>query len=200
MGRLVFVLMIFSIIGNSSMMAQFSEAEKQLIYDDSADIPMRILQTQNGQDSLFLRQKCSDIDIIVDNAELEILIERMKATLIEASGVGLAAPQVGIGKNIFLFLRIDKPDWPIAVAINPKIVNHTDETVCFERDGCLSISGVSGNTARYPWIDVEYTNEKGELVKERLEGYSREGNFVGIIFQHEFDHLQGILFTDRLIQ
>lgn len=53
---------------------------------------------------------------------------------------------------------------------------------------------------RYPWIDVEYYNEKGELKQERLSGYSRETDFTGIIFQHEFDHLQGVLFIDKLCE
>jgi len=51
---------------------------------------------------------------------------------------------------------------------------------------------------RYPWIEIEYTNLVGQNVREKLEGYSRDGNFVSVIFQHEFDHLQGILYTDRI--
>ena len=72
------------------------------------------------------------------------------------------------------------------------------ETICFEGDGCLSVPDLSGSTKRYAWIDVEYYNEKGELIKERLSGQSRGSDFTGVIFQHEFDHLQGILFIDRL--
>jgi peptide deformylase len=174
----------------------------------------------------------------------------MKKTLEVERGVGIAAAQVGISKNLFLFMRLDLPDQPVHVAVNPKIVNHPDTTVCFERDGCLSIpdrSGNSvrypwidveyqnekgekvcerlegysrqntftavvcferdgclsipdrsGNSVRYPWIDVEYQNEKGEKVRERLEGYSRQNTFTAVIFQHEYDHTKGVLFTDKL--
>lgn len=133
-----------------------------------------------------------------ESEDLKLLINRLKTTMSAESGVGIAAPQVGIGKNIFLFSRINGTDYPVIVAINPKIVNHPTETVCFERDGCLSIPDVSGNSIRYAWVDVEYTDENGNLVQERLEGHSRESDFTGVVFQHEFDHLQGVLFIDKL--
>lgn len=114
------------------------------------------------------------------------------------SGVGIAAPQVGILRNVFLFTRIDKPEKPVEVAINPRIINYSSEKVCFERDGCLSIPDQSGNSLRYKWVEVEYLNEKGESIRETLKGYERSGDFTGIIFQHEFDHLNGILYTDKL--
>ena len=95
-------------------------------------------------------------------------------------------------------MRLDLPEQPVLVAVNPKIIRHSDTTVCFERDGCLSVPGRSENSIRYPWIEVEYFNEKGEKVRERLEGYSRQDTFTAIIFQHEYDHLKGILFTDKL--
>lgn len=179
-------------------MAQFSEKEKELINNGTENTALRVLLTTNEQDYQFLRQKCSDVDNIVGNKDLQLLIERMKATMDIESGVGIAAPQVGIAKNIFLFTRIDQPDYPVVAAINPKIINHSEETICFERDGCLSIPETSGNSVRYSWVEVEYTNEDGKLVREVLEGYSRADNFTGVIFQHEYDHLQGILFTDKL--
>ena len=179
-------------------MAQFTQDEKDLINSGTTETPFRVLKVTDQQDSIFLRQKCSDIENINESEDLQLLIDRLKATMAAESGVGIAAPQVGIGRNIFLFTRIDKANYPVIVAINPKIVNHPEETICFERDGCLSIPGISGNSIRYPWVDVEYTDENGNLVQERLEGYSRESDFTGIIFQHEFDHLQGVLFIDKL--
>ncbi|MDU1904964.1 MAG: peptide deformylase [Dysgonomonas sp.] len=179
-------------------MAQFTDQEIALINSMNETSSMRVLLIDNPEDSLVLRKKCSDIDVSKNKKEIALLIERMKATMETESGVGIAAPQVGICKNIFLFTRLDQPDYPVIAAINPRIVNHSEETICFENDGCLSIPGVSGNSIRYPWIEVEYTNEKGELIKEKLEGYSRSGNFTGIIFQHEYDHLQGVLFIDKL--
>ena len=196
--KLSLVLLIGLSLFSIKSMAQFTQNEKILINSGTTETPFRVLKVTDQQDYIFLRQKCSDIENINESEDLQLLIGRLKTTMAAESGVGIAAPQVGIGRNIFLFTRIDKANYPVIVAINPKIVNHPEETICFERDGCLSIPGISGNSIRYPWVDVEYTDEKGNLVQERLEGYSRESDFTGIIFQHEFDHLQGILFTDKL--
>ena len=192
------VLLIGLTLFSVKSMAQFTQDEKILINSGTTETPFRVLKVTDQQDSIFLRQKCSDIEDISDSVDVQILIDRLKTTMAAESGVGIAAPQVGIGRNIFLFTRIDKANYPVIVAINPKIVNHPEETICFERDGCLSIPGISGNSIHYPWVDVEYTDENGNLIQERLEGYSRENDFTGIIFQHEFDHLQGVLFTDKL--
>lgn len=194
--RIIFIAGLFLFYMNS--MAQFTEKERELIHSGGLSTPFRVLTVASTEDSLFLRKQCTDIDIEADNVDLKLLIDRLKETMEVESGVGIAAPQVGIAKNVFIFTRLDQPDRPIVAAINPKIVNHPNETICFERDGCLSIPNMSGNSIRYPWIEVEYTNEEGKLVRERLEGYSRRDNFTGIIFQHEFDHLQGVLYIDKL--
>ncbi|MDR1881845.1 MAG: peptide deformylase [Prevotella sp.] len=179
-----------------------SGKEKILTDSFGIDTPFRVLQTDNIDDSLFLRKKSIDLDVkgVASDKDWQRFIQRLKLTLSEESGVGIAAPQVGVGYNLFLFMRMDRPGNVVEVAINPRIINYSDETVCFERDGCLSVPGLSGNTKRHAWIDVEYYNEQGVLIKERLSGQSRESDFTGIIFQHEFDHLQGILFTDRLCE
>lgn len=181
-----------------SCQTTMTKKEKELIHSASAETPFRVLLTTNEDDSLFLRKKCADMKPLKNNTDLQLLIERMRATLEAENGVGIAAPQVGVARNVFLFMRIDKPGHPVEVAINPKITAHSDEMVCFENDGCLSVPDISGNSLRYKWIEVEYYNEAGEKTTEQLEGHSRFGNFTGIIFQHEYDHLQGVLFTDKL--
>ena len=200
MKKIIYMLITFISFSACSNLENMTDKEISLINNGSIDTPYRVLQTDNKEDSLFLRQNSIDLDInsITNDKELPFFIERLKLTLAVESGVGIAAPQVGIGRNLFLFMRIDKPEMPVEVAINPKIVNHPDDIFCFEGDGCLSVPGLSGVSKRYEWIDVEYFNEKGELIKERLSGNSRRGDFTGIIFQHEFDHLQGVLFIDKL--
>ena len=195
--RIILFFFAITILSSCSSKHYFLKHERKLIYQETENMPFRALQITNQKDSLLLRTLCNDIDI--NNRDLEIFISRLKATLVSENGVGIAAPQVGILKNIFLFIRSESPE-DIVVAINPKIINHPDETICFERDGCLSIPNVSGNSIRYPWIEVEYYNEKGILVKEKLEGYSRETGFTAIVFQHEYDHLQGLLFIDKLCE
>lgn len=180
-----------------------TDKEKTLTNSSGVDIPFRVLLTTNKEDSVFLRAKSSDINNpsdILNDKDWQHFIQRLKLTMAVESGVGIAAPQVGIGRNLFLFMRIDKPEKDVVAAINPRIVNHSEEIINFESDGCLSVPELSGTTKRYAWIDVEYYNENGELIKERLSGQSRGGDFTGVIFQHEFDHLQGTLFIDRLCE
>jgi peptide deformylase len=194
---LIFTGMIV-LLASCKTMQPFAETDKSLIVSGTEETPFRVLQITNRQDSVLLRKSCDDLKNFAADSTFHLLIARMKKTLEVEKGVGIAAPQVGISKNLFLFMRLDLPDKPVHVVVNPKIVNHPDTTVCFERDGCLSIPGRSGNSVRYPWIDVEYRNEKGEKIRERLTGYSRQNSFTAVIFQHEYDHTKGILFTDKL--
>lgn len=178
----------------------FTEREIEIIRNGDIETRFRVLLTTDAIDSFVLRMKSSDVNIdsITTDEDLQLLIKRLIVTMKEAGGVGIAAPQVGVLKNIFIFMRIDKPGFPIQVAINPRIVNHPNETVCFEGDGCLSIPNISANSIRYPWVEVEYWDENGDFHKEKHMGYSREYDFTSIIFQHEFDHLNGVLFTDKI--
>jgi peptide deformylase len=176
----------------------FAGADVSLIASGTAETPFRVLQITDKQDSVVLRTPCNNLKNFATDSTFHLLIARLKKTLEAEDGVGIAAPQVGISKNLFLFMRLDLPDKPVQVAVNPKIILHPDTTVCFERDGCLSIPNRSGNSVRYPWIEVEYFNEKGEKIRERLEGYHRQKTFTAVIFQHEYDHTRGILFTDKL--
>ena len=179
--------------------SSFSTNERALITGGTNETPFRILQITDREDSLKLRTPCGAISHFNDPA-LSLLVERLKTTLATAEGVGIAAPQVGIAKRVFLMQRLDLPGAPVVAVINPTIVEHPDTTVCFVRDGCLSIPGASGNSVRYPWVKVEYYNEEGALVSDYLEGYSRTETFTAVIFQHEYDHLYGILFTDKLCE
>ena len=191
---------IFTLLISIQFTMAFTEREKEIIRNGDKDTSFRVLLTTDAIDAFTLRMQSSDINAnsIATDEDLQLLIQRLAITMNGAGGVGIAAPQVGVLKKIFLFIRIDKPDYPIQVAINPRIVNHPTETVCFEGDGCLSIPNISANSIRFPWIEIEYWDDKGNFHKERLEGYSRTEDFTAVIFQHELDHLNGILFTDKI--
>ena len=146
--------------------------------------------------------KKEGVEIDKDYPELDKLIEDMFETMYEASGVGLAAPQ--IGKSIRLFVVDGSPfaeeeEDPRAVGmenfkkvfINPIIEEETGEEWGFN-EGCLSIPKIREEVFRKENILVSYYNEKWELKEERFDGYSAR------IIQHEYDHLDGILFTDHL--
>ena len=200
MQKYLLLLCTLILLYSCNTLQQMTNSEIKHIESANALTPFSVLLTTNEQDLKILRRPCKDINFGKDGENVEKLISRMKATMFAESGVGIAAPQIGISRNIFLFVRVDQSNAPVEVAINPKIVNHPDETICFERDGCLSIPYISANSIRYPWIEVEYLNENGKKIREKLVGYSRKDNFVAVIFQHEFDHLQGVLFTDKLCE
>ena len=198
MKNILLFLLSTILLSSCNTYHRMTQSEIKLIQSADNNAPFKVLLTSNANEEKKLRQPSRDLNFKKDKKVIDLLISRLKATMFLESGVGIAAPQIGISRNLFLFVRVDKPDEQIEVAINPKIVNHPNETICFERDGCLSVPNFSGNSIRYPWIEVEYTNENGVLIREKLEGYSRQDNFVAVIFQHEFDHLQGVLFIDKL--
>jgi peptide deformylase len=173
--------------------------EKGIIYN-LPDSPARVLTINEKKDSILLRTPSKNIKRIKKNKELPLLVKKMYLTMLTENGVGIAAPQIGINKNIFLFLRLDLPDKPVEVAINPKIISHSSEIICFRNDGCLSVPREYNNSIRYPWIEVEYENEKGKTIREKLKGGGRWEDYTGIIFQHEYDHLQGRLYIDKLCE
>lgn len=133
-----------------------------------------------------LREVAQEVEKI-DDEILEIL-DNMVETMREAKGVGLAAPQVGISKRIFV---CDQGDGVVRKVINPVITPLTDKLMDFE-EGCLSVPGIYKKVQRPEKIKIEYLNEKGEKVSEEAEG------FLAIIMQHEFDHLEAILFVDKV--
>lgn len=198
MRTIALLVLIIAMIGCNKP-NRMNEKERNLIDSGDYNTPFRVLTIDNANDLKVLRTPCKDLNYEGDSALIKKLAARLLSTMIAENGVGIAAPQIGISRNIFLFMRINQPNHPVEIAINPRIVNKPNESICFEGDGCLSIPGQSGNTARYAWIEVEYLNIEGVKIRERLEGFSRNDDFTGIIFQHEYDHLQGVLYTDKLI-
>lgn len=123
--------------------------------------------------------------------ELVPLFDDMVETMIVEKGVGLAAPQVGISKRIAVINPEPGNPKTLIRMVNPKILAASDELETIE-EGCLSVPGVRGEVARHLWVDVVYQDEKGETRRLHAEG------FLARIVQHELDHLNGVLFIDRL--
>ena len=182
---------------NSNDPLYFNEQEKELINSGDENQAMRVLLTTDYNDSIFLRQKSKDIKPNLKDSNLLKLIKRMRVSLSENHGVGIAAPQVGVARNIFLLCRLDKPGSPVEAIINPQIISYSSDTTNFYGDGCLSIPDMWGVSERYKSLRVKYYNEQGLEIEEEINGYL-PNDFTAIIFQHEFDHLQGTLFIDRI--
>ena len=133
----------------------------------------------------ILRKVSRKVDVIDDR--ILTLLDDMKETMYNASGVGLAAPQVGVLRRVVV---IDVGEGPIEL-INPVIVYESGEQM--DEEGCLSIPGIRGQVKRPAKVIVRAMNRKGETVE--MTGTE----LLAIAFCHEIDHLSGILFTDKAI-
>jgi len=126
--------------------------------------------------------------------DLQQLIEDMIETLHENSGAGLAAPQVNVSQQVILveFGTEENEEIPptMYVTINPSVTRFSQEIVT-GAEGCLSIPGLMGEVERADEIVVEGQDRFGKPIKMRLQGW------IARIFQHEIDHVNGILYTDR---
>lgn len=133
-----------------------------------------------------LREKAEKVEEV--NDEIKTLLNDMVETMLDAPGIGLAAPQIGVNKMIFVF-GIEEDN--IRKVINPEIIEFGKDIVEME-EGCLSIPGVYKNVKRPERIKVKYLNENGEEIVEELD------SILARIFQHEYDHLFGELFVDKI--
>ena len=146
-----------------------------------------------------LRRKARPVSNFDDN--LQTLIDDMIDTMREAPGVGLAAPQVGISDRLIVVEYADPPveddegapkevKPKLYVMINPEIVKTSEEQV-LGVEGCLSIPGLVGEVERFAMVQVKGLNRRGQPMKVKAEGW------LARIFQHEIDHVNGIVFPDR---
>ena len=144
-----------------------------------------------------LRRKARPVSTF--GKELQSLIDDMIETMREAPGVGLAAPQVGIGERLIVIEYADPPEEGeepketkprLIVMANPEIVKTSEETVVGV-EGCLSIPGLVGEVERYSMVQVKGLNRRGQPMKVKAQGW------LARIFQHEIDHVNGIVFPDR---
>lgn len=193
-----FIFISFLIAGCSStkivIKNSFSAEDIQLIMNADSLKPMRVYKITNTKDSLLLRTKSTYIKPNPKDPVLQSFVKRLYSTVRDSMslGVGIAAPQVGILKNIIWVQRFDKENFPFEVYLNPKILKYSEKTQTV-REGCLSIPNRSDtlNSRSYS-ISIEYDTMKAEHKTESIEG------FTSVIFQHEIDHLNGILYLDHL--
>jgi len=152
-----------------------------------------------GPNNPVLRRKAR----VVDNPntpDTQQLIEDMIETLRAAPGVGLAAPQVAVSQRIVVVEYADVPDDlpdeaeppapKLYVVVNPEIVTRSDELVDGS-EGCLSLPGYAGTVKRHRAVTVKALNRKGKPIKIKAH------DWLARIFQHEIDHLDGVLFIDK---
>jgi peptide deformylase len=136
-----------------------------------------------------LKKKSQSVTVISDKTR--DIVRDMTETMYNAPGVGLAAPQIGIHQRIIIIdvSGKDEPPHPI-VAINPVIIHAEGES--YEEEGCLSVPKYAANVRRHLRVVVKALNLDGE------EFTCKADNLLAVAFQHEIDHLDGILFVDHL--
>ena len=139
-----------------------------------------------------LRKEAAPVETFDDS--LQSLIEDMIETMREAPGVGLAAPQIGVPKRVIVveFGSEDDETLPkqLYVMVNPEIENLSEKTVT-GIEGCLSVPGVVGEVDRAEVVTVRGQDASGKKIRIRAQGW------LARIFQHEIDHINGVLYTDR---
>jgi peptide deformylase len=189
----------------------FNEAELELIH--GSDSIMRVLTIDDLGDLSVLRAESSDLsDSALMSDEFARLSELMVATVTHPSqdGVGIAGPQVGLNRRVIAVQRFDKEGEPFEVYPNVRIV-WTSDSLATGPEGCLSVPDRRGDVLRSQEIVIEYADIAGveqsrqeirlkpnrctkpvPMVRDTVSG------FTAVIFQHEIDHLNGVLYIDRL--
>jgi peptide deformylase len=135
--------------------------------------------------------KKKSLPVAVINDKTRELVRDMAETMYDAPGVGLAAPQIGVHQRIIVIDVAGKDEEPnLIVAINPVIVHADGES--YEEEGCLSVPKYAANVRRHARVVIKALNLDGEEVTCKADG------LLAIAFQHEIDHLDGILFVDHI--
>ena len=175
--------------GSFAQLAKNAERKKPLITVTKEAVknpPLKIYML--GQETL--RTPANRI-VKVDDS-IRKLAKDMLVTMYSAKGIGLAAPQVGVQKRILVIdLNFEDPDAPPNVFINPEIISSSASLDTYE-EGCLSIPGVYLNVLRPSSIKLSYRDEMGRPKKMNAEG------LMARCIQHEIDHLNGVLFVDKV--
>lgn len=168
---------------------KLTPAEISIINQGDISTTLPIYQTTDGHQHKTLLSLSSEIDPI--DPQTAVLVKRMKESLLSTDGgVGIAAPQVGINRKVIWVQRFDKQDEPLEYFINPVIVWKSD-IQNLGPEGDLSIPDFRDQFYRSKVIQLEYVDLKGQKYSEIVEG------FTAVIFQHEIDHLFGILISDK---
>lgn len=173
-----------------------TEKEAALI-NDSPEV-MRILTIDSEADLAVLRTGSSNFNLAdINSPEYAALAEKMVKTLESTDGgVGLAAPQIGINRRVVAVQRVDKEGEPIEVYPNIVIEEVRGEMLAGS-EGCLSVPDQRGDVLRYRDITIRYTDIHSDRLDQPREIREDVAGFAAVIFQHEVDHLDGIIYIDK---
>ncbi|GAB0175063.1 MAG: peptide deformylase [Candidatus Altimarinota bacterium] len=157
---------------------------------------MQKLKIQTGQSNSILRTLSEPIKSQEIRKYKSLALEMVKHIKDpENGGVGLAAPQVGYNKRLIvvsLMKDYDDENYRTIPMINPEIIENSGKK-CSDKEGCLSVPGETGSVERWTWVRVNFLDIEGKKYSLKLE------DLAARIVQHEIDHLDGVLFTDKVV-
>lgn len=166
----------------NSLMTAFIRVEKEKLDNPPFDI--------HFLGDRVLRQPAKRVAKVDDS--IRKLAKEMLQTMYSSQGIGLAAPQVGIHKQLIVIdCEPDNPTNPPLILINPKIIGASQQ-LCVVEEGCLSIPGVYLDVTRPKTIEVSFKDEQGKPRKIKAS------DLLARVIQHEMDHLNGVMFVDRV--
>jgi peptide deformylase len=165
----------------------WTDAERRAV---AAERPDFAVVVRGCADTAVLRTRARPVPPGLD---LDAVAARMERTMRDAGGVGIAGPQVGLSLRVATLLLDYRTDAPRALFVrNPSIVERSDETL-EGYEGCLSVPDVGGLVRRNRWLRLEYETADGATVAVEADGYN------AVLWQHELDHLDGVIYLDRLL-
>ena len=187
------IQILFLLLAVSVSAQKFSKEERKIIESGDKKTMLKVIEITDEKELKILKSVSKDIDPKDDL--LPLLAEKMYLSMRDPNnpGIGIAAPQIGINRNIIWVQRFDKNGEPFELYLNPKITWRS-QLLRKGPEGCLSIPDITGNVLRNYTIKLTYQDKTGKQFEEIIEG------FTAVVFQHETDHLNGILFTDRMTE
>ena len=194
---ILFLAAVLSIVSCGFNSKTTMTKEEAALINGSPDI-MRILTIDNDADLAVLRSSSTIFNTAdLNTPEYASLARKLVVTLENTDGgVGLAAPQIGINRRVVAVQRVDKEGEPIEVYANIFIEEMRGETEPGP-EGCLSVPGRRGDVMRYRDITIRYTDISSDGTDEPREVREDVSGFAAVIFQHEVDHLEGVLYIDK---
>lgn len=197
-GKNIFMAAMLILASCGTTVQRTMTTEEANLIDSSPEV-MRILTIDNEDDLAVLRTPSRNFSLAdIGTAEYRALESKLVTTLRSTDGgVGLAAPQVGINRRVVAVQRVDKEGEPIEVYPNIRIEEFRGELQPGP-EGCLSVPDRGGDVPRYQDITIIYTDAGSDRLDRPREIREDVSGFAAVIFQHEVDHLDGVLYIDKL--
>jgi len=166
---------------------QYTAREKELLAKRSPSFEIVVRESPTGG---LLRRHARPVP---QGLDLSRVARRMEHTMRQAKGVGIAGPQVGLSLRIATLMLDYKTPHPRVIFVRNPLIVERSEQMNEGYEGCLSIPGVGGLVRRHQWIRVQHTSLEGEVLSQEAEGPN------AVLWQHELDHLDGVLYVDLLL-